>query len=190
MTTAKPMLSRRIENVISEDGEVIPTIRCGLEDGDFNFHKLWLGHFLSSMDEIANQKMKLALWIIDNIDKDNILPMTQEEIIKQTGLSRSTVERTMIALQIGEPAFLKKVKRGKYQINPDILYKGEHKKRMAVVYDYNGEKEKDKKVETDANNQVTAARENNLANFRKKKLKNLYLAQNTKYKKSRIINCS
>ena len=63
--------SRQSDGTI-EDMQVI-----SIEERDFNFHKIWLEHILSSIDIIGNQKTKLAFWIMNNLDKVNLLIMTQ-----------------------------------------------------------------------------------------------------------------
>lgn len=120
-----------------ETGEEVPFQEVMVEDRDFNFHKVWLQHFINSLDEISNQKLKLAFWIIENLNSDNQLIMTQRKICEKTGISNYTVIKTMKALQEGETPFLIKINSGAYQINPDVIWKGSHKNRMGIVFDYN-----------------------------------------------------
>ena len=117
-------------------GEVIPAQVTQIEERDFNFHKIWLKNFLQSIDDIANQKLRLAFWIIDNLDSENKLVMTQRVIAEKSGMSLGTVIRTMRALQEGSPAFLQKINSGAYRVNPEVVWKGSYGSRMAVVYDY------------------------------------------------------
>ena len=124
------------EFIDAETGEVIPMQLNQVEDRDFNFHKLWLQMFINGLDEIANKKMKLAFWIIDHLNKENQLVYTFRRMAEETGLSIETVIKTMKALQNGDPPFLKKLQSGVYVVNPDILYKGSHKGRMGVIYQF------------------------------------------------------
>lgn len=117
-------------------GEHYPMQMNVLEDRDFNFHKVWLQHLVNSLDSISNQKLRLAFWIIDNLDKENKLTMTQRAIAEKSGMSLQTVSRTLKALQEGEPAFLVKINSGAYRVNPDVIWKGSHSNRMGVCYEY------------------------------------------------------
>ena len=117
-------------------GELLPMQVVSIEDRDFNFHKVWLQHLVNSLDSISNQKLRLAFWIIDNLNKENQLVMTQRQIADKSGMSLKTVQRTMKSLQEGNPAFLVKINGGAYMVNPDVIWKGSHSSRMGVIFDY------------------------------------------------------
>lgn len=119
-----------------ETGELVPCQIISINDRDFSFHKVWLQHLVNSLDSISNQKLRLAFWIIDHLNSENQLTMTQRQIAEKSGMSLSTVMRTMAALQEGDPAFLVKINLGVYTINPDVVWKGSHNNRMGVVFDY------------------------------------------------------
>lgn len=122
-----------------ETGETYPMQINVLEDRDFNFHKIWFKHLVQSLDEICNQKLRLAFWIIDNLDRENKLTMTQRQISEGAGISIQTVSRTMKALQEGDMPFLVKINGGCYRVNPDVIFKGSHSNRMGVCYEYRQE---------------------------------------------------
>lgn len=118
---------------------MVPMQITTIEERDFDFNKVWMRNLINSMDEIANQKMRLAFWIIDNLNKENQLIMTQRKIAEKTGISLKTVSSTMKLLC--EPAegnipFLQKINSGAYRVNPDVLFKGSHSNRMGVVMEY------------------------------------------------------
>ena len=119
-----------------ETNEAYPMQLNVLEDRDFNFHKVWLQHLVNSLDGISNQRLRLAFWIIDHLDKENKLTMTQRYIAEKSGMSYQTVSRTMRALQEGKPAFLVKINSGAYRVNPDVIWKGSHSNRMGILYEY------------------------------------------------------
>lgn len=135
-TTKKQKFIRAKTYVDTETGEVVPFQEVSVEDRDFNFHKVWLQHLVNSLDSISNQKLRLAFWIIDNLNKENQLVMTQRQIAEKSGMSLKTVSRTMQALQEGSPAFLQRINGGAYMINPDVIWKGSHSNRMGIVFDY------------------------------------------------------
>ena len=135
-TSKKQKLVGTQEYINSSTGELVPMQVYSVEDRDFNFHKVWLQHLVNSLDGISNQKLKLAFWIIEHLNKENQLIMTQRVIAEKSGISLYTVISTMKALQEGEPAFLVKINSGAYQVNPDIVWKGSHNTRMGIIFDY------------------------------------------------------
>lgn len=144
-----------------ETGEEYPMQMNVIEDRDFNFHKVWLQNLIMSMDSIANQKLKLAFWIIDNLTQDNMLIMTQRKISELTGISLPTVSKTIKLLCYPEEKntipFLQKINSGAYRVNPNVLFKGSHNNRMGVCFQYiktdseNKEKENEDKEEISDN---------------------------------------
>lgn len=119
-----------------ETGEAWASQINVLEDRDFNFHKVWLEHLVQALDDISNQRLRLAFWIIDHLDKENKLVMTQRAIAEKSGMGLATVTRTMRALQGGEVPFLQKINSGAYRVNPDVIFKGSVGNRIAVCYEY------------------------------------------------------
>lgn len=122
-------------------GELVPMQVLSVEDKDFNFHKVWLQHLVNSLDSISNQKLRLAFWIIESLNKENQLVMTQRQIAERSGMSLKTVQRTMKALQEGEPKFLIRINSGAYMVNPNIIWKGSHASRMGIIFDYKPQSE-------------------------------------------------
>ena len=138
-TTKKQRFVGYKELVDPETGEKYPMQMNVLEDRDFNFHKVWLQHLVNSLDSISNQKLRLAFWIIDNLDKENQLIMTQRAIAEAPGMSTKTVNTTLKALCEApneSPAFLQKINSGAYRVNPEVIFKGSHSNRMGVCYEY------------------------------------------------------
>lgn len=117
-------------------GELIPMQMVEVEDRDFNFHKVWLQNLITSLDGISSQRLKLAFWILDNLDSENKLVMTQRAMAEKSGMSLNTVITTMKALQNGNPAFLQKINSGAYRINPNVIWKGSYNKRMGICFEY------------------------------------------------------
>lgn len=122
-----------------QTGEIYPMQMNVIEDRDFNFTKVWLQNLINSMSSITNQKMKLAFWIIDNLNKENQLVMTQRKIAEKTGISLQTVSKTIKLLckpEDGSLPFLQKINSGAYRVNPNVLFKGSHSNRMGVCFEY------------------------------------------------------
>lgn len=115
-------------------GEIQDMQVISVEDRDFNFHKLWLQHILNSIDLIGNQKTRLAFWLIDNLNKENQIIMTQRQIAEKTKMSLETVRQTLKALS--ESGFLHKIQSGAYRVNPDYIFKGTRNNRLTVAIEY------------------------------------------------------
>ena len=120
--------------VDNETGEIENFQVVSVEDRDFNFHKVWLESIVNSIDLIGNQKTKLAFWIIENLNKENQLVMTQRQIADKSGISLKTVSTTMKALL--DSNFLRKINAGAYCVNPDVLFKGTRNGRLNVLFQY------------------------------------------------------
>lgn len=138
-TTRKKVKVIGTETYINQKTGAIEEMQVmNIEERDANFHKLWLGHILQSIDLIGNQKTKLAFWILDNLNKENQLIMTQRKIAEKTGISYQTVSLTIKALT--ESNFLIKINSGAYRVNPEVLFKGGKNDRLNVLIQYNNEK--------------------------------------------------
>ena len=135
-------------------GEIQDMQVISVEDRDFNFHKVWLQHILNSIDLIGNQKTKLAFWIIENLNKENQLVMTQREIAKQTQISLETVRQTLKALS--ESNFLQKINSGAYRVNPEYVFKGTRNNRLTVAIEYVNKQAENRKNESDARTDTTS----------------------------------
>lgn len=139
MNTRKKVKVIGTESYIKQDtGEIKEMHVINVEERDFNFHKVWLSHIINSIDLIGNQKTKLAFWIIENLNKENQLIMTQRKISEKTGVSLQTVSSTIKALI--ESNFLVKINSGAYRVNPDVLFKGGKIDRLNVLIEYSNEK--------------------------------------------------
>ena len=69
-----------------------------IEERDANFHKLWLGHILSVDRSYRKPENASSVLILDHLDSNNLLPMTQRQIANKSGISYQTVSRTLQAL--------------------------------------------------------------------------------------------
>jgi len=149
------------ELVDPETGETYPMQVNVVEDRDFNFHKIWFQHFVNGVDGIANQKLRLAFWIIDNLNYENQLVMTQRSISDNSGISYQTVNRTMKTLckkdKKSGTAFLQKMHGGAYRVNPEVIFKGSYSNRMGICYQYRKTDLDNKKDEKDGENNKWAS---------------------------------
>lgn len=118
----------------ADTGELEDFQVTSVEERDFNFHKIWMKNFVTTLDIVGNQKTKLCFWIIDNLDKENKLCMTYRQIAEKTGMSLDTIRITMRLLIDAD--FIRKHNAGVYVVNPNILYKGSRTARLNVLNTY------------------------------------------------------
>ena len=136
--TTKRMKVIGTETYINQaSGEIEEMQVIQFTDRDFNFHKIWLQYFINSIELIGNQKLKVAFYVIDNLDEHNRFIGTLRKVADQLNISLDTVRKTMTALQ--EADFLRKIQAGVYQVNPDIIFKGSQKDRLNVLTVYQKE---------------------------------------------------
>src|SRR5699024_12053084 len=101
---------------------------------DDNTKKKKLNKIKKNLDMIKNQKIRVEMFIIENINKENELIMTYRVIAEKTNTSLQTVSETMKALQ--ESNLLSKIRNGYYRVNPDVIFKGGRNDRMNVLLRY------------------------------------------------------
>src|SRR5699024_1930223 len=97
-------------------------------------HKIWPGHMLGRLDMIGKQKIRVAMFIMEKINKENELIMTYRVIAEKTNTSLKTVSETMKALQ--ESKLLSKIRHGYYRVNTDVIFKGGRNDQMNVILRY------------------------------------------------------
>lgn len=110
--------------------------------GDFDYDKVFLFNLLEGIGVIGGAKFQASMWILRHKDDNNYVWVTAEQLAKECNIAFITAHRTLKMLQ--ESNFLtrpKGTRGGVYQINPDMIFKGSHNKRMSVltVYEKNRE---------------------------------------------------
>lgn len=104
-------------------------------DQDFNFEKIWLGHLLQSLDVLGNAKIKVLNYLLANKNSDNQIIATQRVLAERVGVSLPVVNETIKKLV--DSNAISKVSSGVLMLNPEIVFRGNHKKRMNVLLRYN-----------------------------------------------------
>ena len=138
-TTRKKVKVIGTETYIKQDtGEIAEMQVVKIEERDANFHKLWLGHILQSIDLIGNQKLNLRFGYWTTWIAIIRLSWHKEKIAEKIGMSTKTVSTTIKALV--ESNFLNKINSGAYRVNPDVLFKGGKDNRLNVLLQYRNEK--------------------------------------------------
>lgn len=142
-------------------GEMVPCQVVQIEDRDFNFHKIWLGHIIQALDAIGNQKIKVINFILENMDNhNNTLMMSQRKIAEKSGVSYAIVNQTIKALK--EADFIQEVVKSVYQVNPNTIFKGGHNGRMNVMYQYNTIAAEKKKASDDSDQTTSEVIDNQI----------------------------
>ena len=122
-----------------ETGEIIEAETITRETTDSGFQKIWLMHILEAIEEVGNAKIQVLFWMLKSADVNNRVHGTYEEIAKGSKVSVSTVARLMTTLQKCD--IVRREYGGVWLLNPAIVFKGHHKKRMDVLIRYHEPKQ-------------------------------------------------
>lgn len=133
-TTKKVKVIGQQDYINAATGEWETFAVTSIEERDYNFTKVWMRSFVATLDIVGNRKTKLCMWIIDNIDRNNMLLGTLRDIAERAGVSLETVRVTMDILLDAD--FLRRKSQGVYILNPDIVFKGTKQARMGILTQY------------------------------------------------------
>lgn len=107
--------------------------------GTKQFWKVYLMDFLSVLGIIDNKQLDIFIYIAENTNQStNLFIGTYKQIAKDVGVSEPTISKIMKKLQ--QNNFVKKVQNGVYQVNPNVLMKGNDNKRQMLLNYYEEEK--------------------------------------------------
>ncbi|SDI51484.1 replication protein (RepL) [Pseudobutyrivibrio sp. 49] len=133
--TTKEMPVGVQEYIDKISGELVPCKITKLIEKDYNFHKVWMTNLISSLEDIANQKTKVAYWILMHLNRENKLLYTQQEISAATGASIQTVNIVIKSLINAD--LIRQIGGGIYIVNPNTYFKGTTKARQTTACCYN-----------------------------------------------------
>lgn len=134
-------------------GELIESSNFIIEDCDFNFEKAWVLHLADVFDLIGNKAIQILSYFFENKNGDNLVFCTQRGIANNLEISQMTVNTVIHDLK--EANIISMPQQGVYRVNPDLIFKGGHKKRMNVLFQYNKEKQ-DEKIEKPSEEDILA----------------------------------
>ena len=124
------------QNYINQTtGEIVEMNVVETTSTDFNFEKIWLGHIMQALDCLGSQRIKVVTWLLENKDNDNRVIARQTDIAEGANVSKQTVTDVISTLIAND--IMKMVHRGVYILNPNVIFKGNHGKRMDVLIRYN-----------------------------------------------------
>lgn len=111
--------------------------------GTKNFWKCYLMDFLAVLGIIDSKQLDIFVYIVENTNQtNNTFIGTYSKISKDVGASRQTIATIMKKLQVNH--FIKKVQNGVWLVNPNILMKGNDRKRQILLSYYESDEPVDK----------------------------------------------
>ncbi|TNB57170.1 replication/maintenance protein RepL [Campylobacter helveticus] len=113
-------------------------IFIGLTMRDTGFFKMFYQNFIEVLESyFSGSKFKVSVLklLLLNADKENCIFATSAEMAKALNTTAPNVLKELKALQ--NCRFIKKIKNGVYQINPDYLFKGSTGARQAAKEKFN-----------------------------------------------------
>lgn len=136
--------------VNQQTGEIIETqtLTKEVKEVDIGFHKLWIGHILETIEEVGNAKVQVLFWLLKQADGQNMVRATLDDIAGKTGISRRTVASLMAALRKADVVRLEY--GGRWLLNPAVVFKGGHNRRMNVLIRYNSMEQSELPIELSA----------------------------------------
>lgn len=82
-TRKKVKIVGKQEYIDPKTGEAKEFQVIDIEERDANFHKFWMFNIIQSLDLIGNQKMKVAFWLMDNMNIQNQIVFTQRQMAEK-----------------------------------------------------------------------------------------------------------
>ena len=120
----------------TETGEIKQFAVISKEGQDKNWWKLWITDFMTIIGAIGNKKILVLTYILNNISPyDNTFSRTIREIATETKTSKTTVQ-IVLNILCSDLGFLVKKRVAQYMVNPEILAKGSHSKRVGLMIEY------------------------------------------------------
>ena len=95
-----------------------------------------IGDLMEVLEQIGNKKIKVMEYLIDNMNTNNEINLSQREIVEATGISIQTVNETFKALTAAN--FLKKINR-RYVLNTQIISafgSGDKNRMLCIEYGF------------------------------------------------------
>lgn len=102
---------------------------------DYNFHKIWLEDLAKVLDILGGAKFKVFSHILKVINPySNEVGFTTQELADEVKVSRPIVSD--VVKKLIQADFMRKVRVATYKINPKMLVKGTHDKRIGLMLKY------------------------------------------------------
>ena len=131
------LVGQRTRRLVDQDtGEVMQVNQTTkLVYGSKNFWKLYMREFISVLKELSDKQYKVFVYILEHTrPSDNRFTATYQSIMKDVGCCRQTVASTLKKLQ--KTNFMQKVQTGIWIVNPNVMVKGNDRKRNMLLSEY------------------------------------------------------
>lgn len=131
------LVGQRTRRLVDQDtGEVMQVNQTTkLVYGSKNFWKLYMREFIAVLKELSDKQYKVFVYILEHTrPSDNRFTATYHDIMKDVGCCRQTVAATLKKLQ--KTNFMQKVQTGIWIVNPNVMVKGNDRKRNMLLSEY------------------------------------------------------
>jgi hypothetical protein len=120
-----------------DTGEISDLTQMLVTKSDFDFDKVWTSQLATVLDLAGSKPIKILAWFIEGRNHENMIIGTYAKIAEKVGCSEASVKSTVkILLAAG---VLAKVQIGVYRVNPDLVWRGGHNRRQAILLEYRRE---------------------------------------------------
>lgn len=117
-----------------ETGELFDAEVVELKQQDADFQKIWVAQILAAAEELSSSRLKLVMYLVaESAKNQNMIDITIRELASRLKMSATTVTKT---LQTLEKKNIITRRPGFIFVNPDIVYKGSHHRRMNILFRY------------------------------------------------------
>jgi predicted transcriptional regulator len=101
---------------------------------DAGFSKIWIDMMMLALGITGSSKARVIGHLLKNRDSNNRVHGSFDEIAEAAETGRATVARTMKALQKSD--LVERERDGVYLVNPNWIWEGGHKHRLAVLIEF------------------------------------------------------
>lgn len=122
----------------TDTGELLEMPKFAIQGGDINFEKVWIWHLCEAYELIGNKAILVLNYLFEHRDQNNLVMATQRKMAETLNVSPTTVANIIVKLKTNN--ILSMPQQGVYRINPEVMWKGSHRQRMQILYEYRSEK--------------------------------------------------
>jgi len=156
-TSGRRVVVGHDEYVNRRTGEVEEFAVVKATQADWDFEKIWLYRLVELLDLAGSAKIKVLMWMLKNRDSENRVIATQGKIAKGADVSRKTVNTVLREMK--EEKLIASPQSGVYRLDPSLIWKGKHHKRMNIMMVFEKELGDAGKTEEDSDEIIDAAAE-------------------------------
>jgi len=156
-TSGRRVVIGHDEYVNRRTGEVEEFAVVKATQADWDFEKIWLYRLVELLDLAGSAKIKVLTWMLEHRDSENRVIATQGKIAEGADVSRKTVNTVLREMK--EERLIASPQSGVYRLDPSLIWKGKHHKRMNIMMVFEKELEEHRNIEENSDHLVDAAAE-------------------------------